>query len=463
MRRKLIFLMIFLVIFTNFAFAKNNNEKINLTVKDADLKNILLLFAEYTNKNFIVDERVKGKITIRLKDVPWRQALKIILEAKDLKMLEEGNVIRIVTKSYYEKLQQEKLKLKETKKELAPLYTEAIPINFTKADILSKKIKPLLSKRGKVITDARTNILIVTDIKEKLNLVKKLIKILDRPTKQVIIEAKIVIIKDSAKKELGIQWGGSIIDRLKSDKYFYGVSGYTNISTDTGVSGITNLVPKQLEPSNANLNIISVPSEYVVNVPTISPPTGGISLIFGRWGYYNLAVKLSALKSKNLAKEISSPKVIALDNEKAIIAQGEEIPYKTVSDKGTKTEFKEAKLKLEVTPHITSNNMISLDINLSKDSKGELTPDGPAINTQEVHTKLLLNDGETAVIGGIISNTTLKGESSVPFFSDIPVFGRLFKNKIKQNTNGELLIFITPTIVKKKYNLKYNIQEINVK
>ncbi len=225
---------------------------------------------------------------------------------------------------------------------------------------------------------------------------------------------------------------------------FYGISGSTGT---TSIPSITNLLPPK---SGTNYQTIPVPSEYIVNVPTVQAPTGGVNLIFGRWGYYNLAIKLSALKSKNLAKEISSPKVIALDNEKAVIAQGQEIPYKTVSDQGTKTEFKEAKLKLEVTPHITSNNMISLEINLSKDSMGEQTTDGPAINTQEVHTKLLLKDGETAVIGGIISKTSIKGETGVPFFSDIPGIGRLFKNDINQNINGELLIFITPTIVKRK-------------
>ena len=460
--RKLISLMILIfIISTGFLYSKDLSQKVNLVFKEADLKNVLMFFAEYVDKNFIVDERVKGKITIRLRNMPWKEALKLILDTKDLRMIETKDYIRIVPKSYFEKLQKEKLKLQnqklkleETKKKLAPLITVAISLNFTKVTDMSEKLKTLLSKRGKIITDIRTNTLIITDMEENIKLMKRLINLLDKPTKQVIIEAKIVIIKESANKELGIQWGGSIIDKLKSDKLFYGISGSL---TATGIPEITTIVPSK---SGENFKNINVSSNYVVNVPTNQAPAGGLNLIFGRWGYYNLAIKLSALKTKNLAKEISSPKVIALDNEKAVIAQGQEIPYKTVSDQGTKTEFKEAKLKLEVTPHITSNNMISLEIKLSKDSMGEQTTDGPAINTQEVNTKLLLQNGETAVIGGIISKTSLKGESSVPFFSDIPLFGNFFKNNINSNINGELLIFITPHLVKKEYPQAHHIESI---
>ena len=450
--KKVILITIAFFIFITPLFSKKLPQNVNLVFKEADLKNVLMLFAEYTNKNFIVDERVTGKITIRLKNIPWKRALNLILDTKNLKMIENKDYIRIVPKSYFEKLQQEKLKLQnqkikleETKKKLAPLITVAISLNFTKVSEVSPKLSSLLSSRGKIISDQRTNTLIITDMQENINLMKQLINLLDKPTKQVIIEAKIVIIKESANKELGIQWGGSVINKLKSDKVFYGISGSVS---STGISQITDIIPPK---SGGNYQTVSVPSQYIVSVPTIQAPTAGVNLIFGRWGYYNLAIKLSALKSKNLAKEISSPKVIALDNEKAVIAQGQEIPYKTVSDQGTKTEFKEAKLKLEVTPHITSNNMISLEINLAKDSMGEQTTDGPAINTQEVNTKLLLQDGETAVIGGIISKSTVKGESSVPFFSDIPIFGNFFKNNINSNIRGELLIFITPRIVKKKY------------
>ena len=282
---------------------------------------------------------------------------------------------------------------------------------------------------------------------ENISKIEKVLKVLDKPTPQVVIEAKIVVVKNSVSDEFGIQWGGSFIERLKSNDFFYGINGYSSISSSTGVPNITNAIPPKNEPSRDNLVSVPIPSNYIVNAPTVHTPVGGIGLIFGKWGYYNLSVKLSALKTKDLAKEISAPKVIALDNEKAVIGQGQEIPYKTVSDKGTKTEFKDAKLKLEVTPHITSNNMVLLDINLSKDSIGQQTTDGPAINTQQIETKLLLKNGEAALIGGIISDTETNGESAVPFFSDIPIFGNLFKNSAKQKVKGELLIIITPRIV----------------
>ncbi len=461
--RKIIIIGLSILIFITPLFSKKLPEKVNLVFKDADLKNVLMLFAEYVDKNFIVDERVKGKITIRLKNIYWKRALQLILETKDLRMIENKDYIRIVPKSYFEKLQQERLKLQKqkielekTKKKLEPLETVAISLNFMKAGNMKQKLKTLQSERGKIFVDDRTNTLIIKDTKKNINLMRNLIDILDKPTKQVIIEAKIVIIKDTANKELGIQWGGSIVNTLKSNKYFYGIKGgidptdYSPRTLEDEMEGIEDVTTLRKPRQKVDYEL-KVPSEYIVNIPPVQAPTSSIDLIFGKWGYFNLAVKLSALKTKNLAKEISSPKVIALDNEKAVIEQGPEIPYKTVSESGTKTEFRKAKLTLEVTPHISSNNMISLDISVSKDSIGDVTPDGLAINTQKVNTKILLRDGETAVIGGILSKYELKGQSAVPFFSDLPLLGHLFKNDVTNNRTGELLIFITPRIVKKEY------------
>ncbi len=449
-------LMIFLILYTSTVLAANyKGEKVSLVFKDADLKNVLMLFAEYENKNFLIDQDVKGTITIRLKNVPWQQALKIILEMKNLKKIVEGNVVRIVTNAYVQKMLQEKrerelekIKEQERKKKLAPLHTKIISVNFAKVSNISSNIKSLLSDRGKVITDIRTNSFIVTDIDRNIKKIEKIVKVLDRPTPQVIIEAKIIVIKNTASKELGIQWGGSFVQRMTSKDFFYGITGASGGSSVAMPT--TNIEPPGTSQKAANYNPISVPGSYVVNAPTVQAPVGGLGLIFGKWGYYNLSVKLTALKSKNMAKEISAPKVIALDNEKAVIEQGQQIPYKTVSDAGTKTEFKDATLKLEVTPHITPNKMVLLDLNLSKDSIGQQTTDGPAINTQSVKTKLLLKDGETAVIGGIISNAETQGQDSLPFFSDLPIVGFLFKNNIKSNVKGELLIFITPHVVERK-------------
>ncbi len=459
-----IFIILVFMVNVNIYGAKYKGEKINLVFKDADLKNVLMLFAEYEDKNFLIDENIKGKVTIRLKNVPWDQALQIILDTKDLAKITEGNVIRIIPKDYIRKKEREKRKLAEekrkaleAKKRLEPLVTEIIDVNFAKAEEISGKASAMLSKRGKLITDSRTNSLIVTDIKKNINDIKKLLKVLDRATKQVVIEAKILVIKNTASKELGIQWGGSLVQRINSKDFFYGING------GSATPPSTSIFPPGTSQKSGNYQPFSITgTDYIVNTPTVQAPVGSLGLIFGKWGYYNLSVKLTALKSKNMAKEISSPKVIALDNEKAVIEQGQEIPYKTVSDSGTKTEFKDAKLKLEVTPHITSNKMILLDINLSKDSIGQQTTDGPAINTQEVKTKLLLGNGETAVIGGILSNSKSEGEDSVPFFSDLPIIGGLFKNEIKSNIKGELLIFITPRIVERdQYNEQANVASYN--
>ncbi len=464
-------ILIFLFLYTSLAYSGNyRGERISISVKDADLKNILMLFAEYENKNFLIDEDVKGKITIRLRDVPWDQALKIILDMKNLKKIEDGNVVRIVTSRYIEKLANErkkreieKLKEKERKKKLAPLYTKIISVNFAKVSDISSNVKGLLSKRGKLITDTRTNSFIVTDMERNLKKIENIISVLDKPIPQVIIEAKIIVIKNSAAKELGIQWGGSLVQRINSKDFFYGITGESGSGSGLAIPS-TSIEPPNSSQKIPNYTAISVPGNYVVNAPTVQAPVGGLGLIFGKWGYYNLSVKLTALKSKNIAKEISSPKVIALDNEKAVIEQGQQIPYKTVSDQGTKTEFKNATLKLEVTPHITPNKMILLDLTLSKDSIGQQTTDGPAINTQQVKTKLLLNNGETAVIGGIISNAETQGKDSVPFFSDLPIVGFLFQNNIKSNIKGELLIFITPHIVQREFNnnFDHNLEKVEI-
>ncbi len=425
------------------------NKRITLNLKRADVVNVLTSISKTEKINIVIPNYVKGNITIFLDNVSLKNALKIITNSIGCDYYINDNIIFID-------------KINKVQKFLAKqnFISKVIHINFSKAKDLEPKIQQILSPNGKVFTDERTNTLIVTDFKENIQKIEKLIKQIDVPTKQVMIEAKIVIVRDDFAKEFGIQWGGSIVNKIKSDKVFYGISGGAEVLNpdinDTpeaveneyeGANDVTKVYPPG-QKATEEYSPVTIAPQYVVNAPVISKPIGGIGLIFGKWGYYNLVVKLNALKTKNLAKEISSPKVLALNNEKASIEQGLEIPYKTVSESGTNTEFKDAKLKLEVTPHITENNMISLDITLTKDSIGQMTTDGPAINTQEVKTKLLLKNGETAVIGGILTNSQTKKTESVPFFGDLPLLGMLFKNSINQNTRGELLIFLTPRIVK---------------
>ena len=455
-----IFIIFFILIFSLPLSGKPLIDKrISLNLKNVDIHDIIMSLAKFTKHNIVIPPNVTGKISIYLDNVTFDNALKIITNMAGFSYYYKDNIIFIAKKE-----QVEKIKGKEN------LKSKVFYLNFSKATLLESQVKDLLSRDGKVIVDQRTNSLLIQDYIANITKVEKFIKKVDKPTKQVMIEAKIVVINNEASKELGIQWGGSYVHRLTSSNFFYGIKGGTSYVTSTENTGgtttstpsinsefpgsgeITNAVPPGIT-SSINLKEISIPSDYVVNLPTTSPPAGGIGLIFGKWGYYNIAFKLTALKSKDLAKVISSPKVLALNNEKASIGQGIEIPYKSVSDAGTQTEFKDAKLKLEVTPHISGNGMITLEINLNKDSVGKFTVNGePAINTQEITTKLLLKNGETAVIGGILENTIANSETKVPFFGDIPIFGALFKNSINKKTTGELLIFITPKIVNEWIN-----------
>ena len=419
---------------------------LSLNLKDVEIRNILSALATEEKINLVMPPYVHGKVTVYLDNVTLKDALDIITNLAGFSYYIKKNIIFVDKKEKIEKYIGRE-----------GVVSKIFYINYAKAKDLETKVKKLLSPDGKIVVDDRTNSILVEDYPANIKKVKNILNTLDKPTKQVMIEAKIVIVSDDAAKELGIQWGGSFVETLSSNKYFYGIKGGINYveiqqnsdtgSVDTDYSGAGDLT-KLTKPKVKQTYELTVPSEYAVNVPTVSRPAGGIDLIFGKWGYYNLTLKLTALQTKNLAKEISSPKVLALDNEKATIGQGVEIPYSTVSDTGTNTEFKEAKLKLEVTPHITENNRISLEVNLTKDSMGQMTPDGPAINTQEINTKLILKDGETAVIGGIKINSETTSESKVPLFGDIPLLGHLFKNNIRSFKRGELLIFLTPRIVK---------------
>ncbi len=452
-----IFILFFIFLFSLNLWGNSvNNKRISLNLKNVDIHDIIINLARYLKKNVVIPPSVSGKVTIYLDNVTFEDALKVITNISGYAYYCKDNIIFIDKKENVEKI-----KGKENIK------SKIFYLNFSKAEDIKEQVQNLLSKDGKVIVDTRTNSLLVQDFIGNISKIENFIKNVDKPTKQVMIEAKIVVMNSDASKELGIQWGGSYVDRLGSSNFFYGIKGGTSYTSNTetgetttttttpsinsefpGAGSITNAIPSGVS-STSNLQEVSIPSDYIVNLPTISAPAGGIGLIFGKWGFYNIAFKLTALKSKNLAKVISSPKVLVLNNEKASIGQGVEIPYKSVSDAGTETQFKDAKLKLEVTPHISANGIISIEVHLTKDSVGKITVNGePSINTQEITTKLLVKDGETAVIGGILENFNSKSETKVPLFGDIPIFGGLFRNKINQRSNGELLIFITPKIVK---------------
>ncbi len=397
-------------------------KKVTLDFKDADIDNILRLFAEVSNLNIITTEDVKGKVTIRLVDVPWDQALDVILQANNLGMEMIGNVIRIAP---LERLQKDKLARAAATKaseELAPLVTELIPVNYSTATELAPKVKDLLSGRGTVTVDERTNTLIVKDILTNVEKAKDLVQKLDAQTPQILIQAKVIEASTNFARELGISWGGKITEDFPKEN--------VNVETKGASSG-----------------------DFVVDLPAgaSSGHGGAIEMIIANIKNTKyLQVKISALEETGDGQVISSPRVTTLDHTEAYIEQGLRIPYPKYTEEGTiSTEFIEANLKLTVTPHVTADGHIRMEIKISKD-----TPDWsntvlgvPAIDKKEAQTEVLVKDGEVVVIGGIYTYEKSGSVHGVPVFYKIPLLGWLFKKKKKDRDKKELLIFIAPRIV----------------
>ena len=419
---------------------KQHNNPITVDFKGTDIQNVFRFLAEINHLNIVMGDDVSGTVTLRLKNVPWKQVLSIVLKTHQLGMEREGNVVRIAPMEVFtnEQLAREEKRRavaesKKTEEEIQDTVLKILKVNFANIDDVASKIESaILSDRGTVETDPRTNSLIIKDIPDRISQAKALLRELDEPVKQVMIEAKIVKIERKSASELGVQWGGAW-GKTSNDRYY-------------GISGNNSLGGTGLPPVNDG-DGPDISSSYAVNLPATGL-TSGIGLIFGKIDKYNLNLKLSAMQGQGVANILSSPKVLALNQHSARINQGQQIPYQTTSQEGTTTEFKNAELSLEVTPTITNNAMVSMEIVVSKDSKGENTPDGPAINTQGITTSLLLKDGETAVVGGIIESSKTKSNQNVPIVGNIPLLGWLFKHDYKDSDQTELMIFITPTIIK---------------
>ena len=424
----------------NLAF-KTNNNLISVDFKDTDIQNVFRFLAEINHLNVVMGDDVSGTVTLRLKRVPWKQVLSIVLKTHQLGKERIGNVVRIAPLEIFaqENLAQEEKRRalaesKKTDEEIQDTVLKILKVNFADIDGVASKIEnAILSDRGTVETDPRTNSLIITDIPGRIEQAEALLRELDEPVKQVMIEAKIVKIERKSVSELGVQWGGSW-GKTSNDRY-YGISGNNSL----GSTGLPTV--------NGGDGAPTIDSSYAVNLPATGL-TSGIGLIFGKIDKYNLNLKLSAMQGDGVANILSSPKVLALNQHVARIGQGQEIPYQTTSQDGTTTEFKKAELSLEVTPTITNNGMVSMEVIVSKDSKGENTPDGPAINTQTISTSLLLKDGETAVVGGIIESSKTKSNQDVPILGKIPMLGWLFSHDYKDSDQTELMIFITPRIIR---------------
>ncbi|HRE12746.1 MAG TPA: type IV pilus secretin PilQ family protein, partial [Usitatibacteraceae bacterium] len=436
-------------------------EKLSLNFQNVEVRAVLQVIADFTGLNIITSDTVGGNLTLRLKDVPWDQALDIILQSKGLSKRKNGNVVLIAPTD--ELAAKEKLALEANAQisDLEPLRTESFALSYAKADdlkkLLSDKDQKILSKRGSATVDERTNTLFVQDTGARLEEARRLIQQLDVPVRQVMIEARIVIADDKWGRQLGARFGTQ--SAFSSGSRNYGVSGsltdtvspLSNNPLSRGSSMLTSPANNQafLTGGQGVIPAGGQPEQLNVNLP-VTGAAGSLALSILNLGSGNLVnVEISALEADNRGKVVSSPRVITADKKKAIISQGTEIPYQTAAASGATTiAFKPAVLELAVTPRITPDDRIIMDLEVKKDSVGQIFQDIPSIDTKKVITQVLCDNGDTIVLGGIFEQTTRTTVEKVPLLGDIPVVGNLFKRTNRQDDKTELLIFVTPKIVK---------------
>ena len=416
-------------------------ERLSLNFQDIEVRSILQLLADFTGTNIIVSDAVSGNLTLRMQNVPWDQALDIVLKSKGLSKRQNGNVMLIAPTE--EVAAREKLELESLKQieELAPVYSDFIQVNYAKAADLSALLTSgsngLLSDRGSVSIDDRTNVLLVQDTAEKLEQIRDLIKRLDIPVRQVLIESRIVLANDDFAKDLGVQFGLSRSSRYDND-HVYTIGGTRPGSTRFG---------SEEDPVITGFDTGDGKEGLAVNLP-VGNATGSLGLAIGRLGSHLLQLELSAMQAEDRGEVISSPRVITSNQHEALIQQGVEIPYQEASSSGaTSVSFKEAVLELRVTPQITPDNRIIMDLKVSKDNVGVVFNSIPSINTRNVETQVLVDNGETLVLGGIYEQERGKQTDRVPFFGDLPGLGWLFKTERNVNKKSEMLIFVTPKII----------------
>jgi type IV pilus assembly protein PilQ len=435
-------------------------ERLTLNFQEIETRAVLQLLADASGQNIVVSDSVSGNVTLRLQNVPWDQALDIVLRTKGLDKRKQDNVIIVAPQEELASREKADLAAKKDIQELAPLRSEYLQVNYAKAKDMEGLIKSqggtLLSSRGNVAVDERTNTLLLQDTADRLADIRRLVATLDIPVRQVLIEARIVIVNDDFKRDLGARVGYTTA-QSNGNNGIWTTSG-TAAATDTAIgSAITNL------GSTGVTNPISVPTgtsaanRYNVNLPVPSP-AGSFALgILG--SNYIVDLELSAAQAETRAEVISSPRVITANQKEATIEQGTEIPYQQSASSGATTiSFKKAVLSLKVTPQITPDNRIILDLDVRKDSIGSITVASggvnvPSIDTKEITTQVLVNDGQTVVLGGVLETNHRDDQTKVPFLGDIPILGVLFKEQSKTNNKDELLIFVTPKIVREGVNV----------
>ncbi len=410
--------------------------KLSLEFRDGDIHDILRIIAEVSNKNVIAGDDVKGKVTLRMINVPWDQALDIILQANALGKVSVGNIIRIAPAEKLRKEKEERLAAKRAEEKLEDLATKIIPVSYAKAMELATQIKPLLTERGSVMVDTRTNSLIIKDVIRNVKDAMELVKSLDLVTPQVLIEARIVEATSDFIRELGVQWGG----RFAADAAHGNPTGLLFPNTIGATGGNTGPAGSPTTPN------------FAVNLPAAEAGAAGgaISFLFGSINdTVLLDLRLSAMERRGEGKIISSPRIATIDNREATIKQGMSVPYATVSQAGTQVAWMDATLSLTVTPHITADRSVIMKIKAEKNAPDftRISAGMPSISKKEATTEVLVRDGETTVIGGIFTIEKTEARAGVPFFSRIPFIGWLFRYKKTVDSRTELLVFITPRII----------------
>lgn len=422
-----------------------SGERVNLNFQDIEVRALLEILADVASLNIVVSDTVTGSITLRLTEVPWDQALDIILETKGYDKRTVGNIIYVAPFDELAAREQKEREVALKQQELAPLRSEIIQVNYAKAQELASLLRgtegtSLLSERGTVSVDERTNTLLVHDAPEKLEEVRALVEQLDIPVQQVLIESRIVIASDNFTKELGIRFGASTIQESGDGAIAFSGSGD---AADFLIDGFRqNGLPTD-PPSYGDRLGVSLP---------VASPAGSFGLAILQPDYL-LDLELSALQAEGQGEVVSNPRIITANQHEASIEQGVEVPFQTASNGGTNVQFKKATLRLAVLPQITPDDRIIMDLEVAKDAVGETVPSGvdggfiPSIDTRQVKTQVLVDDGETVVLGGIYETTRIDSESKVPVLGDIPVLGALFRSRQKTNDKVELLIFVTPRIL----------------
>jgi type IV pilus assembly protein PilQ len=433
-------------------------ERLTLNFQDIETRAVLQLLAETSGQNIVVSDTVQGNVTLRLQNVPWDQALDIVLRTKGLDKRQEGNVVYVAPAEELAAREKQLLESQKAMTELAPVRTEYLQVNYAKASDLAALIKSqgkssLLSDRGSVSIDERTNTLLLQDTADRLADIRRLVSTLDIPVKQVLIEARIVIVNDDFSRELGVRFGGAFVGNYGSND---GLMYVSNSGLDAA-GGDRGPIISPNGPGGVALdgNQVATPAaadRYMVNLP-IANPAARLALTLLDSDYV-VDLEITAAQSEGRGEVVSAPRVITANGREAIIEQGQEIPYQESASSGaTTTQFKKAVLSLKVTPQITPDDRIILDLTVSKDNVGQVVPSAtggfvPSIDTREITTQVLVNDGQTVVLGGILETERRDTVNKVPYLGDIPGLGALFRSKQKTDNKDELLIFVTPKILR---------------